>query len=67
MRNGQKVLYVNGFDQETGADESWRSKAVLICDGGLANFGAVFDLSTEEYGSFAFNGTYAGDIPGGGQ
>jgi hypothetical protein len=67
MRNARKVLYVNGFDQKYGADTPWRSRTVSICDGGLANFGAVFDLSTEHYDSFAFSGTYAGFIPGGGQ
>jgi len=67
IRNRQKVLYVNGLDPTVSEDESWRSTTVFICDGGVATFGAVFDLSTETYESFAFSGTYAGFIPGGGQ
>ena len=64
-RNGRHVLYVNGVAGGL-ANDGWRSKAVLMCDGGTRSYGAVFDLDRRSFDSFYFNGTFAGPLPGGG-
>jgi hypothetical protein len=55
--NGKQVIYVNGFYRGLLAGaKNWQSEPVLICDGGIMAFGAVFDPATGGLSQFNFNG-----------
>lgn len=64
FRNARPVVYINALDEtwiqlrahDTGVD-SWRDRAVTICDGGTSVFGAVFDPATKLFDSFEVNGS----------
>jgi hypothetical protein len=56
-RGGRKVVYVNAV---ADANDSWRTKAVDICDGGAIAFGAVFDPMAHRFDWFQTNGPYDG-------
>jgi len=60
LRGDTRVLYVNAVDRDIS--KTWRDP-VVICDGGTSSFGAVFDLQTESFDSFEFNGDIYGRIP----
>jgi hypothetical protein len=73
LRNGKRVLYVQGLgrdmDDEPGwkaFSESWRSRFVSFCDSGRGSFGAVYNLDKGAFDTFVFDGTFAGPLPGGG-
>lgn len=68
LRNGKRVLYVNGLWDETAGNDSLRSRTTYggMCDGGTYFFGAVYDLEKDAFDSFFFNGRYEGQVPGGG-
>jgi hypothetical protein len=60
---GRKIIYVNAFprgvlDDEHSSKLSWRFQAVMVCDGGPAFFGAVYDPAADRFSDFAFNGPY---------
>lgn len=60
--NGRQLIYVNGVDKdavERAPDdqrEAWKTKAVMICDGGTITFGAEYDPAIKAFSNFAFNG-----------
>jgi hypothetical protein len=54
LRNGRKVLYVNGTFVR--ATRPWRTVAARMCDGATKSFGAVFDFDRDAFDSFEFNG-----------
>ena len=56
-RAGRQVIYVNGHGDWS---DSWRTKAVNICDGGVIAFGAVYDLGVHRFDWFQFNGPFNG-------
>lgn len=51
----RNIIYVNAVQIEP-AEEPWRTKAVLICDGGPSAFGVEYNPSTGAFSNFAFNG-----------
>ena len=59
--NGHAIIYVNGFYRSllsTSPGTDWKTKAVLICDGGIIAFGAEYDPATGTLARFAFNGHF---------
>lgn len=58
--DGRRVIYVNGVSRSTADEQryphSWRTNAIVPCDGGPIVFGAEFDTETHQVGNFAFNG-----------
>lgn len=58
LRGGRHVIYINAFPSHAGGTgrDSWREKAVVVCDGGPAFWGAVYDTQTRQFSQFAFNG-----------
>jgi hypothetical protein len=54
-RDGVRVLYINAVAPDAAGDE-WRTKAVMICDGGKVTYGALFDLWRQTFDFFSFNG-----------
>ncbi len=62
LRDGKRVLYVNGLGQNVieeavgdGMRQSWASRYINLCDGGVLTFGAVYDLELDVVQSFYFN------------
>jgi hypothetical protein len=64
LRDGHRVLYVDRLivEKAGGPRGSWHTAAVRLCDGGVATFGAVFDLDQDAFESVEFNGTAAGPL-----
>lgn len=54
-RDGLRVLYINAVAPDA-ASGKWRTKAVMICDGGMITYGALFDLNRQAFDFFFFNG-----------
>jgi hypothetical protein len=71
VRQGRKVIYVNGFhgafakriDHGGGPvgrmRPAWRRYPVVICDGGPGLFGVVFDVQDKTFDRLQFNGALA--------
>ena len=53
---GKRVFYLNGLSGMEG-EESWRTKADVVCDGGDAFWGVIFDPATDAFSDLAFNGS----------
>ena len=56
---GQRIVYINGFHAKTvdrGRPMSWRTQALLPCDGGMLFFGAEFRVDTGVVDKIIFNG-----------
>jgi hypothetical protein len=56
---GQRIVYINGFHARTvdrGRPASWRTQALLPCDGGMLFFGAEFRVDTGVVDKIIFNG-----------
>ncbi len=56
-RQGHRFLYGNYaplFDDDNS--RYWRAKAIIICDGGRAVFGAEYDVDAKDVSQIAFNG-----------
>lgn len=51
---GRKIIYVNLFP--SNVDPKWRSRAVVVCDGGEQFWGVEFEIVTERFVNPAFNG-----------
>ena len=68
LRNGKRVLYVNGMWNETLRNDSRQSRITFgdMCDGGTNFFGAVYDLERDAFDTFFFSGRFEGPVPGGG-
>lgn len=54
----RKIIYVNGFHsgKEDRESQRWRTKPVVVCDGGNGFFGVEYDPQTKTFQSLAFNG-----------
>ena len=55
-RKTDSVLYINGFLRDPQSDSTWRTFAVVACDGGLGFFGAEYSPATGRLSAFTFNG-----------
>lgn len=51
----RQVVYINGFHSSSVAD-NWRTRAVIVCDGGSHFFGAEYDPATRQIANIRFNG-----------
>jgi hypothetical protein len=54
IAGGRKLIYVNLFP--SNVDPKWRSRAVIVCDGGEQFWGVEFEVDTENFVNVAFNG-----------
>lgn len=54
IAGGRKIVYVNLFPKEP--DSYWRSRAVVVCDGGEQFWGVEFEVETGQFVNAAFNG-----------
>jgi hypothetical protein len=52
---GKRLIYVNAF-QEGLANKDWSDYAIVICEGGHAAWGALYDPADHSFSGFAFNG-----------
>jgi hypothetical protein len=58
ISHGKQLIYVNAFPKSTPGDfgKDWQTKAVIVCDGGEAFWGVVFDPADNTFHDFATNG-----------
>jgi hypothetical protein len=54
IAGGRKIIYVNFFPKDT--DPQWRSRAVVVCDGGDHFWGVEFEVKRSRFVKAAFNG-----------
>ena len=57
--HGRHVIYINAWRSHRsmpGHEDDWRHKAVNMCDGGSAYWGALYDPSTRSFSNFETNG-----------
>ena len=56
--DGRRVIYVNGFHKSIADTypSDWRQSPVIACDGGKMFFGVEYDVQSEAFVSFTFNG-----------
>jgi hypothetical protein len=61
----RQVVYINGFHKSyverlaiarPESADSWRTRAVNVCDGGSSFFGAEYDPVTQQVANIRFNG-----------
>jgi hypothetical protein len=61
----RQVVYINGFHKNhrervttmrPGSADTWRTRAVNVCDGGSEYFGAEYDPATRQVTNIRFNG-----------
>ena len=55
-KNGTRYIYGNFYPGKGEATDSERIQPVVICDGGAAFWGVVYDVDRGEFSDFAFNG-----------
>ena len=53
-RGGRRMIYLNALG--TCDDLQWKSRAVVVCDGGSSFFGAVYDVASRRWSTLSFNG-----------
>lgn len=54
---GDSLIYVNGFPAQDAPSPKTRSHRIfLVCDGGRAFWGAIWNPKTKTFSSFEFNG-----------
>ena len=54
--NGRKALYLNALSRNQLKDVTFSSKAIKVCDGGEAFWGALYDPEDGTFSELAFNG-----------
>ena len=54
IENGEKKIYVNGMCHVDG--DSWKHSPYIVMDGGPCFFTAVYNVGTEEFELFWYNG-----------
>jgi hypothetical protein len=54
VAGGRKIVYINFFPKDT--DPQWRSRAVMVCDGGERFWGVEFEVDRSRFVNAAFNG-----------
>lgn len=52
---GRRLIYINAFVRTANISD-WRIQPALICDGGQAYWGVLYDPATGEFFDLAFNG-----------
>jgi len=52
---GKKLIYVNGFSTQPPL-EHWKTEPVIMCDGGQAAWGVLYDPVKRTFSELAFNG-----------
>jgi hypothetical protein len=58
VRNGKRFLYGNFFPRNDPQEHlDWRSRPIIVCDGGPAFFGAELDVAARRLTHLAFNGS----------
>ena len=53
--HGHHKIYINAFI-DAMANKDWKAYAIVVCDGGSAAWGAVYDPSSRDFSDFSFNG-----------
>jgi len=53
--HGHRLIYINAF-LDAMANKDWKAYAIVICDGGSAAWGAVYDPGSRDFSHFSFNG-----------
>ena len=57
ISHGKKLIYLNSFHKSVLSESrDWRTKAVIICDGGDAFWGVEFDPDDYTFHNIQFNG-----------
>jgi hypothetical protein len=51
----RRLIYINALHQR-GVDSMWQRQAFNICDGGLAAWGAIYDVDAASFEDFRTNG-----------
>lgn len=57
--HGRKLIYINAFGGSNGHipfDIPWQKQPVVVCDGGSAHWGAVYDPQSHKFSDLRFNG-----------
>jgi hypothetical protein len=57
--HGRKLIYINAFgggSDRIPFDIPWRKTPVVVCDGGSAHWGAIYDPKTHKFSQLQFNG-----------
>jgi hypothetical protein len=55
VSGGKRLLYVNAF-VDNMANKDWQSYAIVVCDGGVGAWGAVYDPKQRSWSDLHFNG-----------
>ena len=56
IKNGVRYIYGNFYRGQKEVTDSERIQPVVVCDGGPAFWGVVYDLDRGEFSDIAFNG-----------
>jgi hypothetical protein len=63
LQKGKYFVYVNAFPPRTElAESSWRTHAIVVCDGGPSFFGALYEPSAKQFVALDFNDTVGGPV-----
>lgn len=54
--DGKKVIYINAFKDESSSQSNWKTIPTIVCDGGEAFWGILFDVQKGEFFDLTFNG-----------
>lgn len=58
--HGRKYVYINAFPAGMAGyrkdKNAWKREPVMVCDGGSAFWGALYDPETRQFSGLAFNG-----------
>ncbi len=61
LRN-KRIIYINAFDKQLtinpvdGSKEAWKTRPIVVCDGGDYFWGMEYDPATNKFSRLAFNG-----------
>ncbi|MBC6981350.1 hypothetical protein [Caulobacter sp. 17J80-11] len=56
MRDGRRYVYANFFPPNASDADDWRTRPIMVCDGGPWFFGAEYDVTAGRITQLAFNG-----------
>lgn len=58
VRKGKRYIYGNFFPQQDPQEHlGWRTRPIIVCDGGPVFFGAEMDVAAQRLSHLAFNGS----------
>lgn len=63
VAGGRKLVYINAFSLPGFIDPeelSWRTKAIVVCDGGSTAWGAMYDPATQHFSKLTINSQLGG-------